>query len=78
MQLPDTARARSHPPRYGSPIRHAKAVADRAEVAEAAPRQDVFELLHKIWRHRWLVFGSGLGLAILGTIVALSLPAYYT
>ena len=78
MQLPDTTRARSHPPRYGTPIRYAKTVADRTEATEAAPRQDVFELLHKVWRHRWLVFGSGLGLALLGAIVAFSLPAYYT
>lgn len=78
MQLPDTTRARSQPPRYGNPIRYTKVVADRAEAVEAAPRQDVFELLHKIWRHRWLVFGSGIVLAFLGAVVAFSLPAYYT
>lgn len=71
MQLPDRARSRQ-------PALHEQ-VATLAPPVLPAPeqREDFFEVLRKLWRHRYLVMGCAAVIAGLGALIVLRMPSYY-
>lgn len=71
MQLPDRARPRQ-------PVLHEQVAALAPPVLPAAEgREDFFEVLRKLWRHRYLVLGCAAVIAGLGALIVLRMPSYY-
>jgi capsular exopolysaccharide synthesis family protein len=71
MQLPDRARPRQL-------ALHEQVAALAPPVIQAAEgREDFFEVLRKLWRHRYLVLGCAAVIAGLGTVIVLRMPSYY-
>ncbi len=71
MQLPDRARPRR-------PALHEQVAALAPPVIPAAEgREDFFEILRKLWRHRYIVLGCAAVIAGLGALIVLRMPSYY-
>jgi len=71
MQLPDRARPRQ-------PALHEQVAALAPPVIPAAEgREDFFEVLRKLWRHRYLVLGCAAVIGGLGALIVLRMPSYY-
>ncbi len=71
MQLPDRTRPRR-------PALHEQVAALAPPVIPAAEgREDFFEILRKLWRHRYIVLGCAAVIAGLGALIVLRMPSYY-
>lgn len=71
MQLPDRARSRQ-------PALHEQVTTLAPPVLPAPEqREDFFEVLRKLWRHRYLVMGCAAVIAGLGALIVLRMPSYY-
>ncbi len=71
MQLPDHARPRQ------LALREQVATLSPPVVPAAEQREDFFEILRKLWRHRYIVLGCAIVIGGLGALVVLRMPSYY-
>ena len=71
MHLPVHQRSRQHS------VREPVTVLPTAALPAAEEREDFFEVLRKLWRHRYVVLGCLVLIGGLGALVVLRMPSYY-